>query len=673
MIIPLNVKKGESGTRTIDLASVNELVRPFFETAVKVLISIDGDQSKSINSYFYGLRDFFRWLEESELPLWEKMCNGEFATEGVWKMALYKYQEYLKRNYRPKTIKSKLLNLNSTLKKLARRGVVAKFRGAPVKIDRDVAGRQGDKNAKGNKQHNIQKHLKRALISMPEIKSTEVTQILGLFESKEAIHADNELSRTKVINSVAKAIDAELTQLKDTAEKIYSECKEKLDNGKLIETSRSLSDKLIELATEFSVQTERDGKISYTASRTIEKSFTSEFAEKDYTSALVSYVKYHADGLWPRTDNPIGGAISERIFPIVGGKNVYGLLHPTPEFIAANVILLTLQTALNRDSVLMLKEDCIETDSRGNARGLFYYKKRSDKDDSGQEAAKPLRGTRRSYKYSTHQIISNYQAISSAYRQYAEYDYLFLSVPRLSDGVINERAKQPQLYSQSAISRSAKAIFEQAGLVLSGVDDIRKRVLLLTALESGTFAAIAEADHKNMGSIKHYVDSDVITFQAEGKLKAFQSAYELAIQKDADAFLRALGIPSDKRAEAIQKMSDSGLGTVCLDKKYNPVTKQKSKQDCDAIENCMACKQFKPLIILEVNNICRLIAFNEHLKASEDQCRLHSEKLWESKWQPWLYFTTAALVLIDSPIHFKIKKQATKLYQSNKPVMPDLW
>lgn len=676
MVIQLKIKKGESGIRSISIESYPEPFRAFARTAIETLIKVEGAKSSIIGPYHYALRTFLRWLlEESKLAVAEKLANGELITEKEWKLALSGFKDaQLGSELRDKTVKSRLLAINALFKKLSIRGVVSKFKGSPVKIPRNITNAQSDKNFTGDKSHKIPRHLKRALISMADVKETEVNPIIDIFQNAESACAKDEQSRTKVINAVVKLIESDLQKLRDTAEEIYTECKDKINYGRRINKPKALSDELVGLANEHGyLCTKKDGATYYTAYRQIEKAFQTNFDKSQFQHALLSYVEHYAEGLWPRTDNVVGGAISERIFGFVGADEIHELLHPSARFIASNIILLALQTALNHDSIYGLKEEALEYDAQGRAKAIRYYKGRSDKKMDGKEESKPLRGFRKGYRYTPAEIIEKYLSISERYRQYTESEYLFVAVPRQSESVVNARTKGPELYSRSAIKRAAKVIFEEAGVDFIGVDDIRKRVLLLTALKSGTFAAIVEADHRSMGSIRHYIDADITTYQSEGKLKAFQSAYELAIQKNAKAFLTAIGVPEEQHDAAIAKMSDSGLGTLCMDKKFNPVTKEKSDKDCDAFENCMSCEQFKPIVILEPNNIARLITFHEHLKASENQCRLHSETVWRTKWQPWLFFTSAVMDILNTPVHMRVKKDAMKICQSNRPMMPELW
>jgi hypothetical protein len=679
--IRLDKEKHATGNRVIYISTLPHEVQNYSFKMFSTLIKIKGKDSSSISAYFFAYRKFILWANKSnqqEIVI-EKMRDNEVATQLEWKFALIRYRDYLVSNYPAPTITSELSMMNALLKALFPRGIMPKFQDQPIKIPREFKKNQGDKDTKQDKKHYIVKHLKRTLQSMSYVKDTEINSIVEMFNNVENKVAPNEIDREKIIDIVVKSIKDEHERLKIKAEYIFEKSLSLLKEGEALVLCPFMAESIYEMADKHkSIRKRKDGRAEeFTASRLIENEFKDEFSKEHYLAAGASFVRYHGGGTWPSAKTPIGGALANRVWPIVGSDNLRCRLNPTVEMIGSAITLIVLQTALNGDSVIMLKLDCLEIDSRGRARGLYYYKKRSDKNEDGQEDIKPFSNNRKLFKYPVDKIIREFSRVSEKYRSNLNRDHLWITVPKKPSGLdlIGELGIVPESYSRSAIQREAKKLFDDENVCSSavGLDGLRRQLLLIKALKSSSFAASVEADHKTEGTIKHYVDSDIMALAINGKLSKFMSAFEFAIAQDVDLFCERVGIPKEEQEILLKNMTQSGLGTLCLDKRYNPVTKKLSTQDCTSFENCIGCEKFKPIVLLEVENIARLFAFYAHLIKSETRCVIDHPINWKRKWYPWLLFTTGVKQFLDTPVHRKITKDAEVFLTQTPITLPDLW
>jgi hypothetical protein len=681
--IRLDKEKHVAGNNVIYISTLPVEIQNHSFQLFTTMLSIKGKDNSSIGAYFYAYRKLINWLyatKQREVII-DKMIINEVATTLEWKFALVRYRDYLVSNYAEQTILSEISMLNALLKDLFPRGLMPKFEGAPVEVPKELAKPKGDKDSKKDKKHYIVKHLSRTLAGLSFVKDTEINSIVKLFNDVEEKVAPTVTEREQVIALVVKSISDEHERLKTKAESIFEEALALLKEGEALTLCPFMATTIYDMSdTHKSILKRKNGRPDeFSASRLIETDFKEEFAEEHYLNALASFVHYYAEGSWPSSKTPIGGALASRIWPILGSANLRDRLHPSATMIGAATTLIVLQTALNGDSVRTLKVECLDIDTRGRARGLYYYKKRSDKQEDGQEDIKQLSNNRKLFKYPVETIVREYRRVSEKYRNQTASDHLWISVPRMAVGseFIGELGLPPEPYSRSAISRKVKKLLKDQSVNSSanGLDDLRRQVLLLKALKSSAFAASVAADHKTSGTIKHYLDSDIMTLAINGKLSKFQSAFEFAIAQDVDLFCERVGIKKQEKDILLKNMTQSGLGTLCLDKRYNPLTKELSSDDgtCTSFESCMGCEKFKPIVLLEVENIARLIAFHLHLIKSEATCVIDNPINWNTKWYPWLLFTTSVMQFLDTPVHRKITKDAKAFLVKTPITLPILW
>jgi hypothetical protein len=233
----------------------------------------------------------------------------------------------------------------------------------------------------------------------------------------------------------------------------------------------------------------------------------------------------------------------------------------------------------------------------------------------------------------------------------------------------------PTVISRSQFGRNIKSIARDAKSKATNLDDLRQRSLLLAALKKGLTFAKEKAHHVSEDTTdRNYVgNTPVFQLSVLSKMAKFQRAFQISIVPDIEKFAEMVGLPEKSLQDSIKKMQNTGLGIYCKDPKYGSQLGFPKGTTCGAFDKCIGCEQFNPVVLADKDNVARLIAFNEHLKKSQNKMMIINEVKWNEDWLPWVAFTEAALEKLTGRQFMILMKEANSLVKSENYVFPELW